>query len=488
MTQLFTNFAATTLASGITSGDLTGTVVDGSKMPSPSGGDFFMLTLATAGAETTREIVKVTSRSSNTLTWVRAQEGTAASAFSTGDKAELRDTASLSTKEAKLITSVFKMAHGFTTGQAVYFDGTNWQLAKSNAVATLGIGLVFVIDANYFDVYHIGIVTGLPAATPSTATNEAFSPTGTSGQLSIGGQAVVSSASVTSLINTNWQGTKTLSITARTNYVLQSQDTSVSATWVPSGMTTSSGYTDPKGGTTLIRMYETTANTFHGPAQASVAVANAQQYLIEFFVDKNSTRLILWDNDSAAVFAVPQFIEFNPATGAIVATGGLNSSGVVDTGTGFWRVWAVTPASASAGSMTYEFSNSYPSFPTISYVGDVTKWTAIWGMGFYKYTSTNIQAYIPTTTAAATVTDYSYTGAGAVTLGQTASGTYVWNGSGILTGTAIVAGQYYYVSDAVAGQITSVAPTSTSSFSNIVMLALTSTSGVVLPYRPLPIV
>ena len=90
----FTNNAATTLASGITNvaTSLTVASATGALFPTITGTQYFMCTLQnTAG--TTIEIVKVTARSTDTFTIVRAQEGTTASAFSTGDKFELRLTA-----------------------------------------------------------------------------------------------------------------------------------------------------------------------------------------------------------------------------------------------------------------------------------------------------------------------------------------------------------------------------------------------------------
>jgi len=90
----FTNNAATTLASGILAGATSLTVASstGGLFPTLTGSNFFYCTLQnTAG--TTIEIVKVTARSTDTFTIVRAQEGTSASAFSTGDKVELRLTA-----------------------------------------------------------------------------------------------------------------------------------------------------------------------------------------------------------------------------------------------------------------------------------------------------------------------------------------------------------------------------------------------------------
>jgi len=94
MAILFTNNASTTLASGITNvaTSLTVSTGTGALFPSPTSVDYFLCTLENASG-TTREIVKVTARSTDTFTIVRAQEGTTAEAFSAADKVELRLTA-----------------------------------------------------------------------------------------------------------------------------------------------------------------------------------------------------------------------------------------------------------------------------------------------------------------------------------------------------------------------------------------------------------
>lgn len=94
--QLYTNNAASTLATGIIATDLTLTVAagDGAKFPSPTGGDYFLATLTQgSGSETSWEIVQVTARSVDTFTIVRAQEGTTAAIWASGSKVELRLTA-----------------------------------------------------------------------------------------------------------------------------------------------------------------------------------------------------------------------------------------------------------------------------------------------------------------------------------------------------------------------------------------------------------
>ena len=88
--NLFTNNAATTLASGISSSDTSLTVATstGSLFPTISGSQYFYCTLTNTGG--TIEIVKVTARSGDTMTVVRGQDGTSAVAWNAADKFELR--------------------------------------------------------------------------------------------------------------------------------------------------------------------------------------------------------------------------------------------------------------------------------------------------------------------------------------------------------------------------------------------------------------
>ena len=93
MAVLYTNNATTTLAAAITTSSTTLALSTGTGVlfPNPSSPDYFYVTLTNTGG--TLEIVKCTSRATDTLTVVRAQEGTAAFAYSLGDKVELRVTA-----------------------------------------------------------------------------------------------------------------------------------------------------------------------------------------------------------------------------------------------------------------------------------------------------------------------------------------------------------------------------------------------------------
>jgi hypothetical protein len=88
--NLFTNNAATTLASGVLIGATSLTVAagTGAEFPTLTGSEYFYCTIANNAGSV--EIIKVTARSTDTFTIVRGQDGTSAAAWASGDKVELR--------------------------------------------------------------------------------------------------------------------------------------------------------------------------------------------------------------------------------------------------------------------------------------------------------------------------------------------------------------------------------------------------------------
>lgn len=92
MTQLFADNATTTLASSLAAGATSVNVGSSTGFPTLAGSDYFYCTFVRASDSAT-EIVKVTAVAGTTWTIARAQDGTTALAFVTGDKAELRLTA-----------------------------------------------------------------------------------------------------------------------------------------------------------------------------------------------------------------------------------------------------------------------------------------------------------------------------------------------------------------------------------------------------------
>jgi len=135
---VFKNNAKTTLASGLTSSATSVTVADGSAFPSLSGGDTFFCTFDNG---TNVEVVKVTARSSNTLTIVRAQDDTTARAFSTGDVAELRLTAG--------ILNLFSQTGVAITDEIEAYLDANGLTFPDNVKAQFGAG-------NDLQIYHDG--------------------------------------------------------------------------------------------------------------------------------------------------------------------------------------------------------------------------------------------------------------------------------------------------------------------------------------------
>jgi hypothetical protein len=113
-----TNNAYGTLNAGITTSSTTIVLNagEGSRFPTLSAGDYFYATLI----DTTNnlEIVKVTARSTDTMTVVRAQDGTTARAFSTNDRFELRPTAALFNEKANA-NEYLPLTGGTLTGNLV---------------------------------------------------------------------------------------------------------------------------------------------------------------------------------------------------------------------------------------------------------------------------------------------------------------------------------------------------------------------------------
>lgn len=98
MTALFANNLSGVLSAPITDSALTLVLATGTgvNFPSPTGDDYFMLAMATIDGnlqEDAWEIVKVTGRSTDTLTIVRGQEGTIGLAWPSATRVEMRVTA-----------------------------------------------------------------------------------------------------------------------------------------------------------------------------------------------------------------------------------------------------------------------------------------------------------------------------------------------------------------------------------------------------------
>lgn len=145
----FTNFAATTLALGINNSVTSLTVAGGTGalFPTLAGAQYFYCVLADAATGVTREVIKVTARSTDTFTITRAQDGTIGQTYITGDKVELRLTAAgiatlATTETAQTFAGVqtFSSAPVLSVPLAASGGGTG---IANNAASTITISGAF---------------------------------------------------------------------------------------------------------------------------------------------------------------------------------------------------------------------------------------------------------------------------------------------------------------------------------------------------------
>jgi hypothetical protein len=173
--NLFTNNASTTLASGINSSvtSLTVAAGTGSLFPTLAGSQYFYTTLSNV-AGTIIEIVKVTARSTDTFTIVRAQDNTAAASFIAGDKVELRLTAADLQNFPQLdSTNTFAEIQTFTSGVSLGVDLPVTEGGTGASTAdTARTNLVAARSGSNTDITSLsGLTTPLSAAQGGTGAN-----------------------------------------------------------------------------------------------------------------------------------------------------------------------------------------------------------------------------------------------------------------------------------------------------------------------------
>lgn len=164
----FANNAATTLFSSVTVSDAQIVVSPGggALFPTAGRGNYFMVTVVdqTTG---TLEIMKVTSRTADTFTVTRAQEGTAAKAFPSGSPVELRLTA-----QSILDAISVAIPRGVITMWAGAADNvpTGWHLCDGSQ-DTPDLRNMFIVGAG--SSYSPGNTGGSQTVTPTITVNAA---------------------------------------------------------------------------------------------------------------------------------------------------------------------------------------------------------------------------------------------------------------------------------------------------------------------------
>ena len=208
MAVKYTNNYSSTLNGAISDVATTITVASATGLPTVGGGDYCYVTLDTGGGSPTREIVKVTAISSNDLTVVRAQDGTSASAFSSGAVVELRIAAALLTdikdeasQSNEHIQDVVGGMIGTTTNISVTYDDAGDQIDYAvNALPTSATTSGTFADGRISEssVTQHQAALSVTEAQVAVSTNDIILGRTTAGS---GGAEELSAATVRTLIN-----------------------------------------------------------------------------------------------------------------------------------------------------------------------------------------------------------------------------------------------------------------------------------------------
>jgi len=233
MTIMFTNNAASTLASGITNSATSLTVQTGAGalFPSLTGADIFYVTLANTSG--TVEVVQVTARSSDTFTIVRGQDSTTAVSWNTGDKVELRPVAIAMRAMAQTANNLSDLASATTArtnlglgtiatlaapaGTVVGTTDTQTLTNKTITAGVFGGGYTEGVNtANTSTAYTISLANGTEQILTLTGNCTYTFPTAVAGQsfLLVQKQDATGSRTVTWPATVKWPANTAPTITA----------------------------------------------------------------------------------------------------------------------------------------------------------------------------------------------------------------------------------------------------------------------------------
>lgn len=238
-------------------------------------------------------------------------------------------------------------------------------------------------------------VTATPAYWPSTG--DGFAPV-----------LALDPATPLQIWRNDWQGNQLMYPTARTNYQLYSQ---AIGSWVVSGgSAVSNVVTSPDGTVDAGNLTEDVSAGLHYIGRAGATLADNTNYCASFWVKRFSgaRNLLFYLYDKGAV---QRGATFDLGTLTVASLIGVTSAGVIIYPSGWCRVWFVfnSGTGANVPALTAMMLNG----STSSYTGDGTSALSFFGAQVEPGNAPT--SYIPTTTAAVTVTDYTVNSSGLVT-------------------------------------------------------------------------
>nr|WP_306672101.1 DUF2460 domain-containing protein [Geothrix sp. SG10] len=243
--------------------------------------------------------------------------------------------------------------------------------------------------------------------------------------LDIEGYSVFDMNGTPSVYRTDWQGRQLLYSTARTN-LLKFSDQFDNAGWVKTSVTVTANATlSPDGTTTSDKIVEDVTNNVHQASQGLTILDNTTYAVSTHAKAGERNWLRLQPNDKGGT---TRGAWFNLATGVVGSVNSGTTASIVNLGNGWYRCTVVFNSGTGASACTVRIAVATGD-GTTGYTGDGASGLYLWGAQIEVAPAPT--SYIPTTTAAVTVTDYTLSGTGLVTLATApvSGATLTWSGA-----------------------------------------------------------
>lgn len=214
MTRLYVNNFRAALAAAITNSATTAVLTNVTNLPTLAAGEYYNLTID--GGNGTYEIIKVTARTTTTITMVRAQEGTTGVAWSAGAIVELRATATthvdIEADTRNWNTTGYIAAGGGSSVSSVRFleasaNGTNY--VGFQAPATISANKLWVLPAADGSANQVLKTDGsgnLSWTAPPSSTVASDATPSLGGNLNVAGYKITSASNGNVILEPNGTG------------------------------------------------------------------------------------------------------------------------------------------------------------------------------------------------------------------------------------------------------------------------------------------
>jgi len=243
------------------------------------------------------------------------------------------------------------------------------------------------------------------------------------------------------LFRNDWQGNQLLYQTPRTNLLAYSEQFD-NAVWVKNETTVTAGVTlSPDGSTMADKLVESATTAAHYTRHSTLMQVGTRYAASAYFKAGERTRAYIFGSNTPANGGGG--VAFDLVSGTIIVnTIEGTSASIEPVGGGWWRCRATFPGTAVAN-QHLRFGIYSPTASTITYSGDGTSGLYVWGAQLEIGDA--VTPYIPTTTSAVTLTDYTLSPTGIVELGQTpvSGATLTWTGDGY----TYPSGTYVFIQD-----------------------------------------